>query len=420
MTPRAASRELHARRSPLCTRSIVRMTNARRRWTSSTKTIAFAALLYVVCVGVSLHAQDPVTPPTSLDKALPANADGEQIFRATCATCHAANGAGSPQQVVGFALPLPNGHDFPDFNDCPTNTVEPVGDWVAVVTRGGPIRGLDRHMPAFGDALSPEQIDSAVRYLKAFCTDRSWPLGDLNLPRAFFTEKAYPENEAVLTTGVTASGPKAVTNEIVYEHRLGSRGQYEITVPVNALQQQEQDNRWRGGLGDVELAWRRTFYASSERGSIFAAGGAVTLPTGKESQGLGGGVTIFEPFAMWGQIIGSNGFVQLHGGYEMPTDQDKASREGFLRTAFGYTFAQDEGFGRAWTPMTEVLVAKPNGSDAEWDVVPQMQVSLSKLQHILISVGVRVPLNERGERKPEFLAYFLWDWFDGGLFQFWK
>ena len=60
------------------------------------------------------------------------------------------------------------------------------------------------------------------------------------------------------------------------------------------------------------------------------------------------------------------------------------------------------------------------GGAAEWDVVPQMQVSLSKLQHVLVSVGGRVPLNERQDRKPEILTYFLWDWFDGGLFQFWK
>ena len=45
--------------------------------------------------------------------------------------------------------------------------------------------------------------------------------------------------------------------------------------------------------------------------------------------------------------------------------------------------------------MTEVLVAKPEGGATEWDVVPQVQVSLSKLQHVLLSVGVRVPLNER-------------------------
>ena len=82
------------------------------------------------------------------------------------------DGAGQPQTVVGFQLPLPNGHDFPDFNDCPTNTVEPLADWIAVVHRGGPIRGLDRHMPAFGDALTQEQIERAVKYLWSFCRIR--------------------------------------------------------------------------------------------------------------------------------------------------------------------------------------------------------------------------------------------------------
>ena len=46
---------------------------------------------------------------------------------------------------------------------------------------------------------------------------------------------------------------------------------------------------------------------------------------------------------------------------------------GFVRTAFGYTFARDQGFGRAWTPMVEVLTAMPNGATTEWDAVPQVQ-----------------------------------------------
>jgi hypothetical protein len=368
---------------------------------------------------VTAHAQDATTPATSLTKALAADATGEQIFRTACVTCHAIDGRGASSSVVGFELPLPDGHVFPDFTDCSTNTVEPLGDWMAVAHRGGPIRGLDRHMPAFGDALSADQIERAVKYLWAFCEDASWPRGDLNLPRAFFTEKAFPENEVVWTTGVTTSGVKAVSNQVVYEHRIGSRNQYEVTVPFD-LQQGDTGGTWSRGLGDVEVALRRTLYASYPRGSIFAAGGAVTLPTGKEELGLGNGFTIVEPFAMWGQIIGANGFLQLHTGIEIPTDRTRGSKEGFLRTALGYTFAQDEGFGRAWSPMTEIIVARPEGGTSEWDVVPQMQVSLSKLQHILLSIGVRIPVNEREERKPQFLTYFLWDWFDGGLFQFWK
>ena len=383
--------------------------------------LVMAISAYMACVAVaSIHAaQDAETPPTSLTNALPPDATGAQIFQLACSTCHGADGTGSPQSVVGFALPLPNGHDFPDFTDCPTNTVEPLGDWVAVAMRGGPIRGLDRHMPAFGDALTPEQVEKAVRHLWTFCQDASWPRGDLNFPRAFFTEKAFPENETVWTTGVTGSGTKAVTNQVVYEHRIGSRGQYEVAIPFD-LQQTGTGGSWSRGLGDIEVAVRRTFFASGDRGSIFAAGAALVLPTGKEDEGLGNGYRVYEPFAMFGQQLGQNGFLQMHTGYEIPSDHTKAQNEAFLRTAVGYSLAQDQGVGRVWSPMAEVIVAKPKGGDAEWDVVPQMQVSLSKLQHILLSVGVRVPLNERQERKPQFLTYFLWDWFDGGLFQFWK
>jgi mono/diheme cytochrome c family protein len=386
------------------------------RWAFIVAGTAFSATV----VNITLQAaQDTDTPPTSLEAALPANATGEQIFRQTCATCHAVDGAGSPQAVLGFQIPLPNGHTLPDFIDCPTNTVEPLGDWVAVATRGGPIRGLDRHMPAFGDALSPEQIEKVIRYLWSFCANPKWPRGDLNFPRAFFTEKAFPESETVWTTGVTAKGSKRVGNDLTYEHRVGVRGQYEVTIPID-FQQGEAGGSWNRGLGDLELAYRQTLFASVTSGSIFAAGGAITLPTGKEDRGLGNGFTIYEPFAMFDQAIGASSFVQVHAGYEVASDHDKGDNEAYFRTAFGYTVAQDKGFGRAWTPMAEFLVARPDNGSAEYDVVPQMQVSLSKLQHILVSVGVRVPLNEREERKPELLTYFLWDWFDGGLFEFWK
>jgi mono/diheme cytochrome c family protein len=392
-----------------------------RLFTSPASSAGMAALLYLLVVGhATLRAsQDTTTPPTSLEQALPADASGEQIYRLACAACHATDGAGAPQSVVGFALPLPNGHDIIDFTDCATNTVEPLSDWAAVVHRGGPIRALDRHMPAYGDALTPDQIERVVKHIWTFCTDASWPRGELNLPRAFFTEKAFPENETVWTTGITTSGSKAVTNELVYEHRIGSRSQYEVMLPFGT-QQAEPGGAWNRGIGDVELALRRTFYANLDRGSIFAAGGAVVMPTGKESEGLGNGFWVYEPFAMWGQYLGTDAFLQVHTGIEIPSDHSQGENEGFVRMALGYTLTQDRGFGRAWSPMVEVLMAKPEDGATEWDVVPQIQVSLSKLQHVLLSVGVRVPVNERADRKPQLMTYFLWDWFDGGLFDFWK
>jgi mono/diheme cytochrome c family protein len=374
-------------------------------------------LCWLIATTSSVHARQAGS--AAREPVLPADAPGEEVYRQACAACHSISGTGQPENVVGFALPLPNGHDLPDFTDCATNTVEPLADWVAVAHRGGPVRALDRHMPAFGDALTDDQIERAVKYIWTFCDDPSWPRGDLNLPRAFFTEKAFPENEAVWTTGIIGSGSKSVGHELLYEHRIGSRGQYEITLPI-VSQQAEPGGSWNSGIGDVEFAIRRTFYANLDRGSIFAAGAAIVAPTGNETTGLGNGFWTYEPFAMWGQIIGANGFLQVHTGYEIASDQTAGSNEGFVRTAVGYTFARSQGFGRAWSPMLEVLAAKPDGGSTEWDVVPQMQVSLSKLQHVLLNVGVRVPLNERNERKPQVLTYVLWDWFDGGLFRFWK
>jgi hypothetical protein len=165
---------------------------------------------------------------------------------------------------------------------------------------------------------------------------------------------------------------------------------------------------------------RRTLHANADSGRIAASGVAVVLPTGKEARGLGSGVTVVEPFAMYGQTVGVSGFLQLHAGAEISTNRARAPNEMFLRGAFGFTAAQNSGAGRAWTPMAELLIAKPTDGDAEWDVVPQMQVSLSALQHVLLSVGVRIPMTAREDRPVQVMTYVLWDWFDGGLFQFWR
>jgi hypothetical protein len=72
--------------------------------------------------------------------------------------------------------------------------------------------------------------------------------------------------------------------------------------------------------------------------------------------------------------------------------------------------------------MLEVVAARAleDGAHAEWDVVPQMQLSLSKRRHVLINGGVQIPISERDGRHPRALAYFLWDWYEGGLFDGWK
>jgi mono/diheme cytochrome c family protein len=343
--------------------------------------------------------------------ALPTPRTGEDIYRAACITCHGPDGTGSPRTVVGFDAELP------DFTDCAFSSGEADLDWYSVVHEGSPIRGLGHHMPAFGEALSTPDIELVVSHVRTFCTDRSWPRGDLNLPRAFFTEKAFPENETVWTSAITRGDNKSLANTLVYERRFGSRSQVEVAVPVDF---QQAGQEWVRGLGDVALGFKRVLAASMETGFIASAGAEVILPTGKEALGLGNGYAVFEPFAMWGKILPRNAFIQMHGGIEVPFDGEAGSKEGFIRTAVGTSFFGDRGFGRAWSPQVELLWAKPEGGVSEWDIVPQLQVSLSKLQHVMVAGGVRIPLNQRDQRKTQVLAYLLWDWYDGSFFDFWK
>jgi hypothetical protein len=254
--------------------------------------------------------------------------------------------------------------------------------------------------------------------VREFCSEPGWPRGDLNLPRPFFTEKAYPENETVFTTGASED---AVTNDIVYEHRVGRRGQYEVVVPLDFVKGASgQNGDWSRGLGDLAFAYKHAVADSLRRGSILSVGGEVIFPTGKETLGLGKGFTIFETFGTFSQVLPGDGFMHLHGGFEFPTGDD-AHNEAFWRLAAGKTFTQDAGRGRAWSPMVELLAARELADDetTHWDAVPELQVSLNTRQHILLNVGVRFPLNDREGRATTGLVYVLWDWFDGGFFEGW-
>ena len=338
---------------------------------------------------------------------------GRALYMLACASCHGAAGDGEGRSA---SLQVP----VPDFTDCSFSSREPDADWIAVAHEGGPVRGFDPAMPSFSDAFTVDQLQSVMDYIRTLCGDASWPRGELNLPRAQFTEKAYPEDEAVTTVTAQLEGPGRVANALLYEKRFGSRNQFEIEVPFGAAQPGSGAD-WEAGLGDIALGLKRTMWHSFERGSIFALGLETVLPTGKESAGLGSGTVVFEPYASFGQILAGSGFVQLQGGVEIPADEDKAEREAFWRGAAGWTFAEDRGFGRTWTPIVELLGARDleSGATVAWDFVPQLQVSLNTRQHVLANIGVRLPLTDSDVRSSTFVFYLLWDWFDGGLFDGW-
>jgi mono/diheme cytochrome c family protein len=338
---------------------------------------------------------------------------GEELYRTGCAACHGPDGTGMPRSTVGFDTPLP------DFTDCTFATPEPASDWSAIIHRGGRARAFDRRMPAFGEVLSDAAIQKLIDHLRGFCTSRKWPRGDLNLPRALVTEKAFPENETVITAAIARGDEPSVVTDFTYERRLGTRSQLELVVPLE-LRGGGQGG-WQRGLGDVAFALKQTLFHSLASGTIFTGGAELGVPTGKETSGFGKGVTVFEPFLALGQSLPSDGFFQMQTGMELPADSAKAGKEAFVRAAAGKSFISDR-FGRAWSPMIEVLAAREVSDEekTQWDLVPQMQVTLSKRQHISISAGLQIPMTDRRVRPKQLLTYFLWDWFDGGLFDGWR
>ncbi len=364
-----------------------------------------------------------VTAPSSAAPAAEASLDlsgGKQIYRSACTACHGAQGKGVPEETRGFKKPS----TFPDFTRCDQTTSELNNDYRAVITNGGPYRGFSQIMPAFKDALTAEQINEVIRYLRAFCRNSNWPPGELNLPLALNTEKAYPEDEVVLTSSVDTRGPGTVDNHVIYEQRFGVKNQLEIDVPITFAQ---QNQTWYGGVGDTSIGVKRVMFSkltSDEglgAGSILSLQGNVVAPTGNSSHGLGAGTTAFETFLEAGQLFRTNTFIEFQGGAILPTDTSKAPQNTFWYTTIGQMLPQGRGLGRLWSPMFEILGSRDlvNQAKTDWDLVPEMQVTLSKRQHVRAAVGVRTPVNNTVGRSPAVMFYVLWDWQEGSLLKGW-
>ena len=172
----------------------------------------------------------------------------------------------------------------------------------------------------------------------------------------------------------------------------------------------------------MSLGLKRVLTSSKRTGSIVSLFGEAHFPTGNKARDLGSGVTIFEGFAAYAQLLPKNSFLQFQGGVELPTHTDVASRAVFWNTAVGTSLAQNQGFGRMWSPMVEVLADRKlaRGEKTNWDVLPQLQVTLNKRQHIRANIGIRIPVNNSLGRSTAVVFYLLWDFFDGGLFDGWR
>jgi hypothetical protein len=245
-------------------------------------------------------------------------------------------------------------------------------------------------MPSFGEGATPEQLRAAVRYVRSLCGERGWPPGELNFPRAFLAEKAYPENEAV----VKAHGGG---QELIYERRIGRRAQLEASARTVL------DSAGRPFDG-VTGALKYNVWHSAARRAIASVGLEVTPPIGRQD------LCEIEPFLAFGAQPVPAGFVQ---GELVGTWEESEGVKGF-----SYSLGVGRELGR-FVPMIEVGGAVPRGGESTVSFVPQVWFQLSRLGHVAGSLGVELPVRGPEPRHSRVTAFLLWDYGDGGLFRGW-
>ncbi len=395
----------------------------------SSRPRSFALVALQLCLAAPASAQLPY----AVNGADLANASGQAIYANSCANCHGLDGTGVEPSLLAFE------EEMPDFTDCDFAAREPDGDWIAVAHEGGPVRGFSEMMPAFRGALTEEQLERVMGYIRSLCTDDNWPRGELNLPRPLLTEKAYPEDEWVVEAGVDLEGNGAALGAYVYERRYGPRSQVEVVIPYgwrgghgdspgherggSGAEDEGDGAGGRHGLGDVVLGVKHALYHSAASGTIFSLGGELFVATGDEAAGLGAPGNTIEAFASFGQLLPNDAFIQAQGGFEAPLYAD-AANEVFGRFVLGATFTEGQ-WGRAWSPMVELQARQEleSGAETRFDLLPQVQVALNTRQHVLGNIGVLVPLGSGSDEDPRppmrLVAYVLLDWFDGGFFEGW-
>jgi hypothetical protein len=301
---------------------------------------------------------------------------------------------------------------LPDFTDCSVVTAETTANWAGLVRHGGPFLGMSGEMPAFGDVLSGDEILAVLAHVRGFCADSSYPIGDLNYRRPVFVEKAFPEDEAVLSGAVdSARHARGWAAELAVEKRIGPRGQIEVAIPGGAVDPDGEPSR--GGLGDLGLSYRHVILAAPRWSSIVAAGAELGLPTGNRRHGVGAGTPVVAPQLLSGHRLGPL-VVQTQVRAELPADAERAPRQMLYRLALQAPLGP---YKKCAVPALEVEQSQDlnGGVHAATLLAPTLYVPLSRRGHVALGAGVQVPV--AGTRPFDWRVgtFLLWEYRDGPL-----
>jgi mono/diheme cytochrome c family protein len=329
----------------------------------------------------------------------------QEIYEGACASCHGTDGRGAPQ---GTAISVP----LPDFTDCNFITREGDGNWRYLLAHGGEGLGLSPQMPAFGDVLSPPQIQAALDYIRTFCTDPRWPRGELNFRRLLIITKAFPEDEALLSPEFAkGGGVRDWVTQLSGEARIGPRGQVELAVPF--VVHDVTNGPTTGGVGDLTLAYKHVLYADLPHRLIAAANLDLVLPSGDRNRGLGTGTVSFEPSLLAGKQLW-DWVLQAQILGIAPVDEQRADRGVSYRFGLSYPLSP---LKRGWVPSVELEVLQDvTAQQHNLFVTPQIYKGITRRGHVAFAVGAQVPV--AGGPDPfdwRILGFLLWEYADGGL-----
>ena len=223
-----------------------------------------------------------------------------------------------------------------------------------------------------------------VRYVRSLCREHGWPPGELNFPRAFLVEKAFPENELVMVA-------RGTQQQLIFEHRIGRRFQYELEGRTAF----DSVHRLFDG---ATLALKYNVWHSARLRSLATLGLEATPPLGRQS------VWELEPFLSAG--VQRAGFVmqgQVVAGWE--------NGAGFTGTSSRLGIGHEAG---RFVPMLEAAWEMPRTGAHQVTFYPQVWIRLSRLGHVAGSLGAEV-----GDRPAQLIAFVLWDFGDAPLLRGW-
>ena len=317
--------------------------------------------------------------------SLGAQGRGDSLYVAWCSHCHGAEAHGTPAASTRLEVPPA------DLASCAASTPETEEQWIGIVTRGGAAYGLSIDMPAYGEGGTPEQIRTVVRYVRSLCRDRAWPPGELNFPRAFLVEKAYPENELVLV----AHGRE---QQAIYEHRLGPRFQFEAEALAIF-------DSLRRPFEGATAALKYSLWHSLEHRALVTLGLEASPPLGRRERWE------LEPYVAAGaDRAGFSVQGQVVGSWEESEGISGAS----------YRLGVARAIGDRLVPMLEAGWEVPREGPDQLFLYPQLWFRLSRLGHVAGSIGAEVPAH--GVSPPprsRLIAFLLWDFGDAPLFRGW-